>query len=305
MYTHRVYVLHIAYGNRCVITVTHYLVLYLLVSLDALLNEHLMSWRNRKCTANHLSKFRFVIRKSAARASERKRRPEHNRESNPASNLEPFIFIICNLRLQHRLTEFLAQLLEQLPVLGTLDAVTLGTKQLRSALAQHTFFIQLHCEIESGLSADSRQNGIRSLVPDYPGEIFQGERFHINLVRHRRISHYRRRIGIAQYHFITLFSKRYACLGTGVVELCCLSDHDWPRPDYENFPDVTSSCHFPHPSCCLNASSHSYILTVHKKRLRSPELKIQCRSLNRIVIFKIQIAKHSPLHICTSLRQYL
>ena len=55
-----------------------------------------------------------------------------------------------------------------------------------------------------------------------------GDRLDIGHVRHIRVGHDGRRIGVDQDDLVTLIAQRLARLRAGVVELTGLADHDGP-----------------------------------------------------------------------------
>jgi hypothetical protein len=50
-------------------------------------------------------------------------------------------------------------------------------------------------------------------------------------VRHLRIGHHRRRIGVDQHHLVSLVLQRLDRLNAGIVEFASLADDDRTRPD--------------------------------------------------------------------------
>ena len=76
-------VFHSADGDRVVKRVAHYLKLYLLISLNALLNKHLVNGRELERVKTDLVKLLFVVGKASSRTAERERRTEHDGISDP------------------------------------------------------------------------------------------------------------------------------------------------------------------------------------------------------------------------------
>ena len=69
---------------------------------------------------------------------------------------------------------------------------------------RHSRKIQLHGKIQAGLSADAGDDGIRPLIADDAGNVFQRQRFHIDLIRNGRVCHDGGGIGIAEDDLISL-----------------------------------------------------------------------------------------------------
>ena len=247
VHAHRVDVLHVADGDGRVVAVADHLVLDLLVALDALLDEHLVHGREEERIAHDLAELRLVVGEAAARAAQREGRAQHHRIADALRGREALLHRVGDLRGQHRLAERLAQLLEQLAVLGPLDAVERRAEDLHLALLQDALAGQLHGEVEARLAAEARHDGVRTLVADDLGHVFERQRLHVHLVGDVRVGHDRGRVGVHQHHFVTLLLERKARLRARIVEFGGLTDYDRARADDHHFPYVGSLRHFSSP----------------------------------------------------------
>ncbi len=72
--------------------------------------------------------------------------------------------------------------LEEVAVLGPLDRVDLGADQLDPEALEHAALGQVEREVEPGLSADGRQERVRSLRLDDPRQHLDGERLDVRPV---------------------------------------------------------------------------------------------------------------------------
>ena len=104
----RIDILHITYCNCSIVFVTHYLIFNFLISLDALLNQHLMDGRERQCIFHQRNELFLVIRKTAPCSAESKCRAKHDRISDRFRHFKSFFNRICNIRRKNRLTKTLA-----------------------------------------------------------------------------------------------------------------------------------------------------------------------------------------------------
>ena len=222
----RIHILHAADGDGLICAVTHYLKLYLLVSLYGFLDQHLMHRRKIECLDADIFEFLFIVGKSAARSAERERRSQDYRISYVQSCLLCLFDAVCDLARDDRLAYGLAHLLEELSVLGSFDGIRRSSEKLYPALSQNALFVQLHGEVESRLSADTRDDGIRSLISQDLCDIFQSKRLHVYLVCYRCVRHDSSRIRVAEYYLIALFLQRQTRLSARVVKLRRLSDND-------------------------------------------------------------------------------
>ena len=143
-----------------------------------------------------------------------------------------------------RFPDLLHQLAEQLPVLGTVDGQKVRSQDLHPVFVQDAVLMQLHDQVQPGLSSKGAQDRIRSfLVDDTLGKV-QVDRFDIDTVGDRRIRHDRRRIGVDQDDLVAFLTQRLAGLASGIVEFRCLSDHDRSRSDYQDLVYICSLRHF-------------------------------------------------------------
>jgi hypothetical protein len=69
------------------------------------------------------------------------------------------------------------------------------------------------------------------------------DRLDVGRIRHGRVGHDGRRVGVHQNDTVTLFTQRLARLGSGVVEFAGLSDHDRARTKNENTVYVRTFWH--------------------------------------------------------------
>ena len=115
---------------------------------------------------------------------------------------------------------------------------------------QDPLLFQLHGKIQSCLSAKTGNNGIGPFVADDPGNVFQCQRLHIDLISNGRICHNGGGIGVAEDHFIAFFFQRQTGLGAGIVKLCRLTDDNGAGTDDQYFMDIRSLRHGYIPPFC-------------------------------------------------------
>ena len=206
-----------------------------------------MHRRKNQGVAHQLFQLLAVVGEPAARAAQREGWTQHHRIADLFGGGNAFLHIVGNMRRQHRFTERLAQFLEQFAILGLLDTFERGAQNLDLTLLQYALLGQLHGQIQTRLTAQSRHDGVRTLVADDFGHIFQRQRLHVDLVGDVRVGHDGRGIGVHQNHFVTLLFQSQTSLRTRVVELGGLTDHDRPRADHHYFLDIRSLRHFSNP----------------------------------------------------------
>ena len=190
---------------------------------------------------------RIVVGEAAARTAQRKGRTQHDGVTDPLRRLDRLVDIVSNQRRQHRLAQRLTKLLEEFAVLGLLDALERSTQNLHLTLLKHAFLGELHGQIQARLPAQSRHDGIGTLVTDDLGHVLERQRLHIDFIGNLHVGLDRRRIGIDQHDLVPLFLEGQTSLRTRVVELRSLADHDRAGADHHHFLDIRSLRHFDSP----------------------------------------------------------
>ena len=247
VHTDGIHILHPADGDGLVVGVTHDFKFDLLVTFDALFNQHLVNGRKPEGIDADLHKFFLIVCKSASRSAESKSRTQYNGIADFFSSPLCVLQVIGNLRGDDRLADGLAHFLKKLTVFGPLNALAAGAQKLNPAFAQNTFPLKLHCKVQSCLPADAGDNGIRPFIAQNFGYIVKCQRLHVNLIGNRGIRHDGSGIGVDQHNLVALFFERQAGLRARIVELRRLADHNRAGPDDQHFFNVRSLCHILSP----------------------------------------------------------
>ncbi len=247
VHTHRVEVLDRADDHTVVRAVTHDLELVLLPALDRLLDQDLRDGAGVEAVGRHALVLLHRLGDAGTPTAEdvggpdddgkadlvdRRPRLVHGVGDGGPGGLEP--------DLGHGDLELLA-------VLCRLDGLGICADQLAPEPLEHAGLLQLHRQVETGLATEGRQHGIGSLFFDDLLEDLQIERLDIGGVGETRIGHDRRRVRVREDDSIALFLQDSACLGTGVVELTGLTDHDRAGADDEDRFDIGALRHLRPP----------------------------------------------------------
>ena len=243
MDTDRIKVLHITYRDRRIVGVTDHFVLDLLIALDALLHQDLMHRRERQRILHHIAELLRIIGKTAACTAERKCRTQDDRISDLFCCRKCFFNTIGDLGRYDRLSDPLTEFLKEFTVFRALDTLGVGTEKLDLTLFQNTFLRQLHRKVQTRLTADARNDGIRSFETADTCQELERQRLHIDLIRDGCIRHDGGRVRVSKDDLVALFFQCQTGLCTGVVKLRCLSDDDRTRADHEYFMNVCSLRH--------------------------------------------------------------
>ena len=151
---------------------------------------------------------------------------------------------------QHRLAQFLAELLEQFAVLGALDGRAAGAQKFHLAFAQNALLFQLHGQVQARLPADAGHDGVRPLVAQDFGQVFQLQWLHVHLVGDGGVGHDGGGVGVDEDDLVALFLERQAGLRARVVEFGGLADDDGAGADDEDFMDIGALRHGAGPPSC-------------------------------------------------------
>ena len=138
-------------------------------------------------------------------------------------------------------------LLEEFAVLATIDGVKGRADQLDVVLLEHARLAQRHGRVQRGLSAQRRQQRVRTFLGDDLLEDRGGDRLDVGGVGHFRIGHDGGRVGIDQNDPNALFAQHAAGLGARIIEFRGLADHDRTGADDHHGLDVCAlrHCGFP------------------------------------------------------------
>ena len=236
-------ILNEANGNHVALGITDYLQFQLFPAKDRLLHQHLTNQAGLQASGTYSLQLFYVIYQAAACTTHGISRSQYNGISQLIRNGKSFFHGICHLAASHLNPQLIHGLLELNAVFTTFDSIYLNADYLDLILVQHTCRRKLRAEIQTGLSAEIRQDGIGALLFDNLFQSFHIQRLNVCHIRNLRIRHNSRRIGIHQDNPVSQLSQCLAGLGSGIVELTCLSDNNRSRADNQNFFDVFSLTH--------------------------------------------------------------
>ena len=243
----RINVFHITDRYGRIIPVPDHFIFDLFIALDAFFHQHFPNGRKFQRVLQLFRTLFRCVRKSAACTAQGKRRAQDYRITDLLRRAQSVLQSMYGHRRENRFPQGLAQLFEKLPVFRLFNGTAHCAKQFNPAFLQDALLFKLHRQVQACLSADSRQNRVRSFIPDDLRDIFQRQRLHVDLVRHRSICHNGSRIGVAQDHLIPFLPKGKAGLCSGIIKLRCLAYHDRTRTNDKDFPDISSFRHGPRP----------------------------------------------------------
>ena len=297
MDAYRIDVLHAADSDGPVSAVTHHLKFNFLESLHGFLDQDLMYRGKIERPDPYIFQLFFIAGEASSGAAESKRRSEHDRIADLFCCQLCFLNAVGDHARYHRLAYGLAHLFEELSVLGSLDGVCGSSEKLYSALGKNSLAVELHRKVESRLSADPRNDGVRPLISEYLRDIFKRERLHIYLVRNRCVGHDRRRVGVAEDHLVSLLLQRETGLCARVIELRSLADNDRAASYDKYLFDVFSFCHFAlSPACPAHTRIRKYR---HQSVLRLKLYRTEILRAMEIRRFQINRRPRKVVSVCS------
>ena len=121
--------------------------------------------------------------------------------------------------------------LEQIAIFGFLDGRQLGPDEFHAVAVENAGFGQVNGQIQTGLAANGRQQGVRTFPFNNFFKDGPGQRFDIGPVRKIRVGHNRGRIRVDQNDAVALLFERLAGLGARVIEFARLANHNGAGAD--------------------------------------------------------------------------
>ena len=240
---HRVEVLDRTDNDAVVLAVTHHFHFELFPADDGLFNEYLVGRRSVEPAFDDVDEFLPVVGNAAAGTAECERRANDRGKADRRLHLQRLFHAVGDHGtgtgepdLAHRHLEFFA-------VLRFVDGLFIGTDHFDTIFFQHAVTRQIERTVQCSLTTHGRQQHVRAFDLDDSFDHLPGHRLDIGDIRHLRIGHYRRRVGIDQNDAIAFFAKCLASLRPRIIEFAGLTNHDRSGSDDQNRFDVIAFRH--------------------------------------------------------------
>ena len=243
----RVDVFDRADDHDIVLLVAHQLEFVFLPAFDAFLDQHLVGRGIVDAGAGDAVQLVFVVRDAGAETTHGEARTDHQRVAELLGDLVDFLKGMRDVGAGGFGAGLLHDLLEEFAVLATIDGVKGRADQLDVVLLEHARLAQRHGRVQRGLSAQRRQQRVRTFLGDDLLEDRGGDRLDVGGVGHFRIGHDGGRVGIDQNDPNALFAQHATGLGARIIEFRGLADHDRTGADDHHGLDVCAlrHCGFP------------------------------------------------------------
>ena len=262
VHTHRVDVLDAADDHAVVGVIAHDLELVLLPAVHRFLDQDLADRTRREPVRRDPFELLRGEGDAGAASTEDVGGTDHRRQADVRDHRAGLVHRVCRARPQAVETDAEHRLLEDLAILGGGDRLGVGADHLRLARhADQAALEQLHGDVQAGLAAERRQHGIGLFTVDDRRDDLPGERLDIGGVGEVGVGHDRRRVRVGEDHSVSLVAQHTAGLGSRVVELAGLSDHDRTGADDQDRVDVGALGHqaraFPVAACAIISANSS------------------------------------------------
>ena len=196
MHAHRVDIFHVADRDHVARAVAHDLVLDLLPARDAALHQHLSHPGEAQAVLQNLGALLGILGDAATGAAQGVSRAQNHRITDLLRNLKAASHVLHNIRGGYRLADLLHGLLEHFPVLGLLDGQGRGSDQAHAVLFQKARILQLHGQVQPGLSAQGGQHAVRLLLQNQLLHHLHGQRLNVHPVRNILVRHNSGGVGV-------------------------------------------------------------------------------------------------------------
>ena len=238
MDTHRVQVFHGADLDDVPGAVPHDLELNLLPAGNASLDQHLTHPGEVDAPVRDFPQGRLIIGDAAAGAAQGIGRPHDHRVADLVGKGHSGLHTFHHVRRDAGLADGFHAVLEALTVLRLMDGFGAGAQQAHPVLLQRAVLVEGHSQVQPRLPAQGGQNGIGPLPLDHLGDGRHVQRLDVHMVGDVLVGHDGGGVGVDQHHLHPFLLQGPAGLGSGVVELSGLADHNGTGAKDQNLFDV-------------------------------------------------------------------
>ena len=169
---------------------------------------------------------------------------DHRAARSRSTTVERLVERVGDARRRHVEADLGHGHLELLAVLGGGDGLGVGADQLDAVRGRaRPASTQLHGQVERGLAAERRQQGVGPLRSMIAVSDVDVERLDVGGVGELGVGHDRRRVRVGEDDPVALLAQHAAGLRARVVELARLADDDRPGADEQDRLEVVAAGH--------------------------------------------------------------
>ncbi len=241
--SHGVHVFNRTDDDNVVVLVPHHLQLELLPTEYGLFEHNLMNQAGVQSGPRQGFEFLGVVGHPAAGTAKSVARAHDNGKTDHIADRLDLVHVHHDAAARDLESDAAHSCTEHVAVFGFFNGSERRADHFDAVPLQCAHSRHFHGGIESGLAAQSRQEGVRTLLLDDHGHRFGGNRFDVGPIGCFGISHDGSRIAVHQDDLESLFFQGLAGLGTGIVELAGLTDDDGAGTDDQDFFNVRALGH--------------------------------------------------------------
>ena len=190
----RIDIFHIAYGDAASIAVAHHFIFNFLPSGDAALHQHLMRAGKPESVFQNPDQRFSVMRNASAASAKRIGGTKHHRITDAFCKFHALFDAFHHQRCRTGFSYLLHGRLEGQTVFCLFDRFRRCSNQLYLMFTQKSVFLQLHCQIQGSLTAQSGKNTVRMFLQNQLFHCFGRQRFDVYMIRNVLIGHNRSRV---------------------------------------------------------------------------------------------------------------
>ena len=249
MHAHGIHVFDEADGDHLVFGVADDFQLQFLPAEHRFLDEDLADHAGGQAAAGDHAELLDVVDETAARAAHGVGRSNDDGIADFGGDLFGLLDAERRCALRHVDPQPLHGFLEDDAVLALFDRVGFDADDADAVFGKHARLGELRGEVEAGLTAQVRQEGVGPFLLDDLRQGLHRQRLDVGGIRHAGVGHDGGRVGVDQHDLVAEAAQGLAGLGAGIIEFAGLSDDDGTGADDQYFLDVVASGHRGFPLC--------------------------------------------------------
>ena len=211
--------------------------------MTALLDQDRVDRAELEPVGDHPVELLAVVGDAAAGAAQGEAGPQDAGQADLVADAAGLVEAVGQAAPGALQADLLHALLEEVAVLGLADRLGGGADEPAAVPLQGPALVQGQADVQAGLAAEGRQDGVGPLDGDDLLDDLGGDRLDVGPVGHLRVGHDRGRVRVDQDDLVPLLAQGLARLGARVVELARLADDDRPGADDQDLVDVGTLGH--------------------------------------------------------------
>jgi hypothetical protein len=160
VHSHRVKILNRADYDDVIRQIAHHFQLEFFPTQNRFLDQNFVNRRRREPSAYDVFKFLWIVGSAAASASQCERRSDDGGVTRRRYDCLRFVPRFGEATARHFEPGFIHSLFEQQAIFSNFDRMAIRANHFNPILLEYTGIRQRNCQIERGLSANRRQQGI-------------------------------------------------------------------------------------------------------------------------------------------------